>query len=257
MTRSLAHLTDAEYGPPGTLHARSLAGGLKVPPIPGRTVRFGRAEETRADFVPVCRDDLGVSRAHGAVRYDARSWWLRNDGDRLLRLPSGRKMHATTDPIPLSPGYTAVFVQGTGYREHVLELYVTDHEHDGPGSRAGAPTIKPSRWHLEEEERHVLVVLGQDYIRYEPDARPLPRRRVVEQLNILFPDAERPWTTRRVDDILYAVRKRLHESGRVRRPLVPDTDNGRAYDNTLMHNLLTELVDSTTLVPPDLAELDL
>ncbi|MGP4109649.1 FHA domain-containing protein [Streptomyces sp. 4N509B] len=256
---SLARLAGREESlPPGTLRIRSLSGGVRVPPRPGRVVRFGRGGTPRTDFVPVGGEDQEVSRVHGTVTYQAgsRGWWLRNTGQQLLRLAGGHMMHTTTGPFPLAAGYTPVFVRGTGYREHLVELYVTDYEHTGPRTRQEAPTVPPKRWALEEEERLVLIVLGQDYIRYRPGARPLVYRRVVEQLNMLRAEGERKWTKRRVEEVVGGVRRRLHASGRLSVDLVHDRESGQACDSTLMHNLLTEMVNSTTLVPPDLEELE-
>lgn len=256
--QSLAHLAgrDADL-PPGLLQVRSLAGGVRVLPRPGRVVRFGRAGRPNTDFVPVGSEDQEVSRVHGTVTFNDRHWWLQNTGLQLIRLPHGQLMHSSTEPVPLAPGYTPVFVRGSGYREHLVELYVTDYEHTGPRARLDAPTVPPKRWPLSQEERKVLVVLGQEYIRYQPDARPLVRRRVVEQLNMMRDESEKPWTKRRVEEVVAAVRRRLDASGRVKAKLRHDKESDDAYDSTLMHNLLTELVNSTTLVPTDLEEFGL
>ncbi|WP_059008153.1 hypothetical protein [Streptomyces specialis] len=63
------------------------------------------------------------------------------------------------------------------------------------------------------------------------------------------------WTKHKIEERVGAVRSRLHHSGRVRTRLMRDEDD-TACDATLMHNLLRELVDSTTLVPRDLTKLD-
>lgn len=237
---------------PGTLQARSLTGGIQVVPQPGRTVRFGRGPKPQV-HLQIGVDDTRVSRHHGELLFRDRSWWLRNTGQQLLRLPHGLLMHATTEPVPLAAGYTPVFVRGSGYREHLVELYVTDYDDNGPATKETAPTVPPQRWPLDDRERLVLIVLGQEYLRYDPEPRPLVYRRAVAQLQVLQP--EYGWTTRKVQDRVGAVRKRLHQSGCVRSKLMREEDDD-ACDGTLMHNLLRELVDTTTLVPPDLAELD-
>ncbi len=237
---------------PGTLQARSLTGGIQVIPQPGRTVRFGRGGKPDT-HLQVGRDDTRVSRRHGELTYHDRSWWLRNTGQQLLRLPRGQLVHAATEPIPLAAGYTPVFVRGSGYREHLIELYVTDYDDRGPDAKETAPTVPPKRWPLDDDERLVLVVLGQEYLRYDPEPRPLVYRRAVAQLQAIQP--EYGWTKRKIEDRVRSVRKRLHESGCVRSKLVRNEDDD-SCDATLMHNLLRELVESTTLVPPDLLELD-
>ncbi|MBL1065270.1 FHA domain-containing protein [Streptomyces sp. 7-21] len=251
---SLARLSpgDRPSSQPGTLHARSLAGGIRVAPAPGRTIRFGRGGKPDT-HLQVGRDDTHVSRRHGELTYRGRNWWLRNTGQQLLRLPRGQLMHAATEPIPLSAGYTPVFVRGSGYREHLVELYVTDYDDDGPGAKETALTVAPKRWPLSDDERLALIVIGQEYLRYDPEPRPLVYRRAVAQLRALQP--EYGWTKRKVEDRVAAVRRRLHEAGTVRAKLVRDEDDD-ACDSTLMHNLLRELVESTTLVPPDLEVLD-
>lgn len=251
---SLARLSAAsEPARPGTLHARTVVGSVRADPLAGRTIRFGRGGEPETQL-KVGVDDTGVSRRHGEVSYHDRGWWLRNTGQRLLRLPRGQLVHNSTDPVPLAPGYTPVFVRGFGYREHLVELYVTDHDDAGPSGRESADTVPPQRWPLDDAERLALVVLGQEYLRYDLEPRPLVYRRALAQLQALQP--EYGWTKRRVEERVGAVRRRLHRSGRVQAKLVREADDD-ASDATLMHNLLRELVDSTTLVPPDLTELEL
>ncbi|NGO11015.1 FHA domain-containing protein [Streptomyces sp. HC44] len=237
---------------PGTLHARSLTGGIRVPPRPGLTIRFGRGEEPDVDLA-VGEDDLRVSRRHGELTFQASQWWLRNTGQQLVRLPHGRLMHITTEPIPLAPGYTPLFVKGSGYREHLVELYVTGHDTPGLVPRRQAPTVKPRIWPLAEDERLLLVVLGQHYLLYEDGPRPLSYRRAAAQLEYLRPDDN--WTDRRIEHKVKAVRQRLHDGG-FPYPLIHDKEAGAPNDNNLLHNLLRGLVESTTLVPPDLELID-
>lgn len=237
---------------PGTLHARSITGSLKVPPQPGRSVKFGRAGRPDVDL-PVGADDLRVSRRHGEVTYRRHQWWLRNTGQQLIRLPRGQMLHSSSEPIPLAIGYTPLFVKGSGYREHLVELYVTDH--DGKGLRLlhHAVTVPPKRWPLADDERLVLVVLGQRYLRYEDGPRPLSYRQAAEYLSCLRPEAN--WTERRIEHKVEAARHRLARGG-FPYPVRSEKDSGGPSDNTLMHNLFRGLVESTTLVPPDLDLID-
>ncbi|QKW06337.1 FHA domain-containing protein [Streptomyces sp. NA04227] len=232
---------------PGTLHARTVSGGLEVPPQPGAVLRFGRGERPQVDL-GVGEDDLRVSRRHGELTYRKRRWWLRNTGQQLVRLPGGQLMHASTDPVPLATGYTPVFVKGSGHREHLVELYVTGHDHPGRVSRRQADTMPPKRWPLDPNERLLLVVLGQRYLLYEKDPRPLTYQRAAEQLCYLRPDGN--WGERRIEYRVEAVRRRLSDGFPY--PLLHDKEAGRPSDNSLLHNLLRGLVESTTLVPPDL-----
>ncbi|MFT2017583.1 FHA domain-containing protein [Streptomyces sp. 796.1] len=239
-------------GRPGTLHARTVCGDLTAPPRPGLTVRFGRGEKPGTDL-GVGVDDRRVSRRHGELTFRAGGWWLRNTGQQLVRLPEGRMMHTSSEPIPLATGYTPLFVQGSGHREHLVELYVTDHDDRGPVSSRRAETVRPERWVLSDEERLLLVVLGQHYLEYEPDPRPLTYSRAAEQLGFLRPDGG--WTARKIEYRVEAVRRRLHRTG-FKYPLIHDNPDERPSDNTLLHNLLKGLVASTTLVPPDLDLMD-
>jgi hypothetical protein len=237
--------------PPRTLHARSLAGSIRVAPQTGRTIRFGRENRPSVDL-SVGEDDLRVSRRHGELIYRQERWWLRNTGQQLVRLPRGRLMHESTEPFPLASGYTPVFVRGSGFREHLVELYVTDDDGRRSSSRQGADTLPPKRWPLDDDERLVLVVLGQRYLLYEPDPRPLSYRQTAKELSCL---QGVKWGESKVAHKVEDVRKRLSRSGDFPYELC-ESERGELSDNTLKHNLLNGLVESTTLVPPDLALLD-
>ncbi|MGC9541271.1 FHA domain-containing protein [Streptomyces sp. UG1] len=233
---------------PGTLHARTVTAELSAPPRPGLTVRFGRGEKPDVDL-GVGVDDLRVSRRHGELTYRQGMWWLRNTGQQLVRLPRGQMMHLATEPIPLATGYTPLFVKGSGYREHLVELYVAGHDDQGRVSRRQAETIRPETWALDDDERLLLVVLGQRYLLYEEEPRPLTYAVAAKQLKYLRPDDN--WTARRIEHRIEVVRHRLHRTG-FRYPVLHDKSEGRPGDNRLLHNLIKGLVESTTLVPPDL-----
>ena len=233
---------------PGTLHARTVTDELSAPPRQGLTLCFGRGEKPDVDL-GVGVDDLRVSRRHGELTYRHGLWWLRNTGQQLVRLPRGRMMHLATEPIPLDTGYTPLFVKGSGYREHLVELYVSGHDDQGPVSRRRAETVRPETFALNDDERLLLVVLGQRYLLYEEDPRPLTYATAAKQLAYLRPDAG--WNERRIENRIEAVRRRLDRTG-FRYPLMHDKSQGRPTDNSLLHNLVKGLVESTTLVPPDL-----
>ncbi|MEV4364513.1 FHA domain-containing protein [Nonomuraea sp. NPDC049625] len=246
MSGSLAHGVGSAL--PGTLHARTIMGGIRVRPIPGRNVRFGRAERPDVDL-SVGVDDQSVSRLHAEVTYRDERWWLRNVGWQLLRLPRGRLVHSSTDPIPLADGYTPLFIRGSGYRQHLVELYVTGEDGEPQTNRHRAETIPPRIWDLSDAERLLLVVLGEHYLLYEESPRPLTYKQAAERLAYLRP--EEGWRTRTIENRIEIVRHRL-DAGGFPYPLLHDKDAGRPYDNQLLHNLLRGLVESTTLVPPDL-----
>ncbi|WBB61496.1 FHA domain-containing protein [Streptomyces sp. WMMC500] len=243
---------------PGTLHARSATDGIEVAPLPGLTVRFGRGpgdEGAGGDVeLHVGRRDQGVSRRHGELTCLDGGWTLRNTGQQALRLPHGRLLPPGSDRLRLPPGYTPVFVKGSGFREHLVELYVVRPEPvSRPGGAEGGTAAAPPAWALSDDERLVLVVLGQRYLRHEPDPRPLPYRQAAEVLAFLRP-GER-WSAAEVARRVEAVRRRLARDvaypSAARDAAAPDP-RGCGPD----HRLLTDLVAATALVPPDLGLLD-
>ncbi|AXK36107.1 FHA domain-containing protein [Streptomyces armeniacus] len=221
----------------GTLHARSAAEEVTAGPEPGRVVRFGRAARPGTDL-RVGPDDRGVSRRHGELAYRHRRWWLRNTGQQPFRLPRDELLHPRAEPAPLAAGYTPLFVRGFGYREHLVELYVSD---GARGNRRAA-----ERWPLAADERLLLVVLGQRYLRHESAPRPLRRRQALEQLRVLRPYTD--WESPGIEHRIAALTARLiHRGGSYGRPCECAPP---------LHGLLEGLVGSATLVPPDLALLD-
>ncbi|MFW6690891.1 FHA domain-containing protein [Streptomyces sp. MAR4 CNX-425] len=245
-------------GQPGTLHARSAVDGIQVAPLPGLTVRFGRGPGDGGDGghveLYVGRSDQGVSRRHGELTYLEGGWTLRNTGQQALRLPHGRLLGPGSDRTPLAAGYTPVFVKGSGFREHLVELYVVRPEPACPGGPAApARATLPAGWSLSDDERLVLVVLGQRYLRHEPDPRPVPYRQAAEVLAFLRP-GER-WGAREVERRVAEVRRRLAGDGAYLSAL-RDARPPEAADCTPDHRLLTDLVAATALVPPDLGLLD-
>lgn len=234
---------------PGTIFVLSVAGGVSMGPRQGRTVLFGR---NRPD-VHVCigEDDRKVSRQHGSVTYLDGRWWLDNTGRLPIRLPGSRLLFGDEEPIPLAEGYTPLFVRGSRDREHLLELFVVGSGGQRPVPRHQDVTESPNTWRLQEEERLALVVLGQRYLLHEARPQPLPRRQAAEQLAELRPDAG--WTTKRVEHVIGAVRARLSNAGVAG---LTREEVGEPVGNSLNDNLIRELLQSTTLVPPDLAVLD-
>lgn len=218
-----------------------------MPPRDGREVLAGRdADEVH---VGVGVDDRAVSRQHVAVRHEAGRWWLHNRGRRAIRLPSGSLVPGG-DPVPLAVGYTAAFLEGTSQRTHVLELFVSD----GAGRSATRPddeTIRPAVWPLSQEEHLVMVVLGQRYLRYEADPQPLRWQEALEQLQELEP--EEPWTRKRIERKVSRLRERLSDH---KVPGLRAEEIAGPLGNQLNHNLIRELVDSTTIVASDLADLE-
>jgi hypothetical protein len=234
---------------PGTIYTLTLAGGIVLGPGEGRTVLFGR---NRPD-VHVClgEDDLRVSRQHGTLTHRLRFWWLHNTGRLPIRLPGSRLLFENEEPVPLNEGYTPLFVRGSNNREHLLEVYVTGADGHRPTPRHLDVTQPPKTWRLDANERLALIVLGQRYLLHEARPQPLPWHVAAQQLAELQPDAG--WTRKRVEHLVVGVRNRLSARGVAG---LTRAEIGEPVGNALNHNLLNELLLSTTLVPPDLAVLD-
>jgi hypothetical protein len=233
---------------PGTIFVQSVTGRITFGPGEGRTLLFGRGDPD----VHVCvgETDRGVSRRHGELFYRGGRWWLSNTGTRPIRV-AARLVSPGEAPILLDGGYTPLFVQGTGGREHLLEVYVVGLEGHVPAARHHDPTQPPRVWRLSPDERLALVALGQRYLRHEPDPQPLTRRDTARLLAEARPDDH--WTVKRVEHLVNDVRQRLSKGGVSG---LTEKEVGTPVGNALNHNLLRELIRSTTLVPLDLAEFD-
>ncbi|MGP4109651.1 FHA domain-containing protein [Streptomyces sp. 4N509B] len=245
--------------PPGTLYARSTTGHIDIPPEPGRVVRFGRnfPQNDPEVHLAVGPDDRRVSRRHGELTYRGRTWWLRNTGRQLLRMPRGLYVHKSTDPLPLSPGYTWLYVKGSGQRDHLVELYITDRDRfRRPVSEPpGVETLPTEEYGpLDPDARLVLAVLGESYLHYEPDPRPRTYREAEELLSDIVPDGR--WSAKRIERKVTAIRHQVHRTGRFPYQILWEEGLPRPKDNSLLHNLLRGLVEQSVLIPPDLALLD-
>ncbi|WP_345472314.1 FHA domain-containing protein [Actinoallomurus oryzae] len=234
---------------PGTIFTLTLAGGIALGSGEGREVIFGR---NRPD-VHVClgEDDLRVSRRHGSLVHRDRQWWLHNTGRLPIRLPGARLLFGNEEPVPLAEGYTPLFVRGSNEREHLLEVYVAGADGRRPAPRHEDVTRPPRMWALDEDERLALIVLGQRYLLHEPRPQPLSWHVAAAQLAELRPDAG--WTRKKVEHLVLGVRNRLSAGGVAG---LTRAEIGEPVGNALNHNLIRELLLSTTLVPPDLAVLD-
>lgn len=235
---------------PGTIFVMAFTGGVVLDPGEDRRVVFGR---NRPD-VDVCvgEDDPRVSRAHGMLRFTAGRWWVRTTGQRPVRMPPSRLLTRDEDPLPLDNGYTPLFVRGSGRREHLLEVYVAGADGRLPAAQHAMPTLPPTTWRLSDPERLALVVLAQRYLRHEPFPQPVTWRDAADELNAIEPGTG--WGPKTVERLVERVRTRLSRTGGV--PGLTREEVGEPVGNTLNHNLVTELLVSTTLVPFDLRLLD-
>ncbi|MEV6336229.1 hypothetical protein AB0M12_16080 [Nocardia vinacea] len=155
------------------------------------------------------------------------------------------------EPLPLDTGYTPMFMRGSCRREHLLELYVTSADADRTAVGPADLTDPPRTCRFSDTERLVLVVLAQRYLLQEAYPQPMAWRQAAAHLDDLQPDAG--WTTRRVEHLVEKIRARLSANGVAG---LTREEVGEPVGNTLNHNLIRELMDSTTLIPPDLRLLE-
>ncbi len=236
--------------PTGTLFALGDRGGISVAPTARLTVIFGRNEPD----VHVCvgAGDPGVSRRHGLIHHDGRRWLVHNTGHLPIRLP-GSQLLLSGHQEPLPVAYTPLFIRAGRDREHLLEVRVTGTAPTGPtGVHFDDITHHTGTiWELSDRERLVLVALGQRYLGHEAYPQPLSWSNVAVELARLQPAAG--WTPKRAEHVVAVVRARLAGNGVA--GLARD-EVGEPVGNALNHNLILELLLSTTLVPPDLRLLD-
>lgn len=229
---------------PGTIFVLSQYGGISVAPGARFTIVFGR----NSPDVHVCvgEGDPQVSRRHGILWHDGKRWTVRNTGTLPIRFPGSQLLLSGQDEL-LPTAYTPLFIGSGGGREHLLEVRVSGRPLPTEQARPDSSTRTPATWQLKGRERLVLVVLGQRYLRHEAHPQPLSWSHAAAELDELRP-AE-GWTAKRVEYVTSVVRNRFSEAGV--RGLTRE-EVGEPVGNTLNHNLLFELLVSTTLVPPDL-----
>lgn len=234
--------------PPGTLYVLGDCGGISVFPTTRFTVIFGRNEPE----VHVCvgKDDPRVSRQQGLLRCDGMRWTICNVGRVPIRFP-GSQLLLTGQEELLPVAYTPLFIRTAPSREHLLEVRVAGVPPKPLAARHDDSTRTPVTWELSERERLVLVMLGQRYLRHEAHPQPLSWSQAAEQLGELQPQVG--WTAKQAEHVVSAVRNRLARKGVLG---LTRSEVGEPVGNVLNHNLLLELLISTTLVPPDLRLLD-
>ncbi|MCK1794473.1 hypothetical protein MTQ01_00190 [Streptomyces sp. XM4193] len=241
---------------PNTLFVLGPSGGMSVAPDVDFTLVFGRSDPD----VHVCvgAGDGRVSRRQGLISRRSSRWVLHNTGRLPIRFPRSQLVlggqHAE-----LMTGYTPLFVVSSR-QEHLLEVRITTPGATRPpGSPGGsaqedheAETHDDVRRELKPEERLVLVCLAQRYLRGEPQPQPLAWSQVAHELAELQPDQH--WSAKRAAHIVAKVRKRL--STRYAVPGLTEEEVTQPVGNALNHNLITDLLVTTTLGSPDLHTLN-
>jgi hypothetical protein len=235
---------------PGTLFLLGNNCGMRVAPDAGFPLTFGRNE----DDVHVCvgAGDKFVSRRQGLITRAYSCWMLRNTGRVPIRFP-GSHLVLSGDEAELPAGYTPLFIVSPR-QEHLLEVRIAAPA-AAPGGPVGPANPDEDETHdqrpreLDEDERLVLVCLAQRYLRNEPQPQPLTWAQVAFELSAL-PSAK-PWTAKRAAHVVAKVRKRLSSEDGVRGLL--EDEVLPPVGNALNHNLITDLLITTTIGKPDLA----
>ena len=226
--------------PPGTLFVLGDRGGVRAG-AGCRQIMFGRNEPDVDVFVG--GGDPGISRRHGMLCRQSDGWTLRNIGALPIRFPGSWMLPPGREEL-LGAAYTPLFIRTGPDREHLVEVRVA----------AGPPPVPEPpdpAWTLSGRERLVLTALGERYLRHEAHPNPRSWAGTAALLRELQPDAR--WTPKRAEWAVANVRHRLVSSGinGLTREQV-----GEPVGNSLNHNLLLELLISTSLVPPDLRLLE-
>jgi hypothetical protein len=230
--------------PTGTLFFLGAAGGISVRPRKDFTVLFGRNENE----VQVCigAGDPYISRRQGRLLCDGATWWLRNEGRLPIRLPRSTLL-LSGEEMPLGTGYSPLFIRSAKRREHLLEVHIVGADLPKTDADPEDETLPRPPLKLTKTERLVLTALAQRYLRQEAYPQPQSWKQVADELNEL---AGRPvWHPHRAANVVGEIRSRLSEAGI--KGLTRD-EVGEPVGNALNDNLIRELLESSTLVPPDL-----
>ena len=256
---------------PGTLFALAGEGGFLVPPGRFRLL-FGRGRD--GVHVVLGSGDPYISRLQGVLSCDGVEWWLRNEGRLPIHLPDGAMVLAGGE-LALEHGYTPLRISTPARRSHLLEVHVVGQANGmgdgfavGAGTRVGvgigsgqaavsatapAPVGDGGDTALSEDERLVLVVLAQRYLRHERHPRPVSWTQVAEDLNRVAEG--RSWTPREAALVVGEVRTRLTAGTRAETESVEGGEEGSGTATTgavLNHKLIRALLRSTALLPDDL-----
>ncbi|WP_255952410.1 hypothetical protein [Streptomyces odontomachi] len=236
---------------PGTLFVLGSNGGMSVAPDADFPLLFGR----NAPEVHVCVGvgDTRVSRRHGLITREYSRWMLRNTGKLPIRFP-GSRLVLSGDRIELTSGYTPLFIVAPR-QEHLLEVRISAHPAAGPGGVGDVYTERTfdgDERELDPQEKLVLVCLAQRYLQGDPQPQPLTWAQVADELQELRPDER--WSRKKAAHIVTKVRQRLSKRdgvyGLVEEEVPPPVGNA------LNHNLISDLLITTTLTKADLILLD-
>ncbi|TDV40087.1 FHA domain-containing protein [Actinophytocola oryzae] len=236
--------------PPGSIFVLGATGGFAAPPRDRFEVVFGRREPD----VHVCigADDPRMSRLQGRLVCTGTEWWLRNEGKLPIRLPQSRFLLSGNE-VPVTEGYSPLFIRTSKRREHLLEVRVvgTGRRDTLVGADDETSTAGADMWPIDDNERIVLAALAMRYLRQEPHPQPQSWKQVAADLNGAS-TTHSEWTEKKAANVVLKVRQRLE-------PYVSGLrleDWGDPAGNMVNQQLIHELLQSATLRPPDLRLLD-
>lgn len=243
-TRSLVE--KVPQAPPGTIFVVAEDGGYAVPPGT-YPLLFGR--DIDEVHVAVGIDDPCVSRKHGVFTSVGRDWWVRNTGTLPIELPGSILL--TGHERRMDPGFTPLTIRSSKRRSHLVEVRVTDGGGHDAACTTSAPTIRPADvYELTTQQRTVLTALAQRYLVQDCYPQPLTWQQVADCLN-RAPACDSVWTARSVETKVSDVRKRLSREKGVEG--LTREEVGEPVGNILNHNLITELLRTSTLIAKDLS----
>jgi hypothetical protein len=232
--------------PVGSLFMLGEHGGYAAAPRPNHRLVLGR--NNMDVHVVVGAGDWYVSREQAVVQCvplgTGMTWTLRNVGRRPIRMPSSPLLLQEHEVV-LQPGYTPLFIHGD--RLHVLEVLVSAGRRESTVAPPNADT-RDLGWPLKHRQRLVLTAMFQAFLRQDSPAHPLSASDTSKILNAL--PGQEGWTPSKVHHVVDEVRHELAAAGE--RGLTADS----AHPEALRHNLIQVLLNSATLVPPDLRLLD-
>lgn len=232
--------------PTGSLFVLGEHGGYAAAPRPNHRLVLGR--NNKDVHIIVGAGDWYVSREQAVVQCvpfgTGTTWTLRNLGRRPIRMPSAPLLLQEHETV-LKPGYTPLYIHGD--RLHVIELLVSAGRREAMTAPANAGT-RDLGWPLTDKQRMVLVAMFQAFLRQDGPAHPLSASDTSKILNAI--PGQEGWTPSKVHHVVDEVRYDLAAKGET--GLTVDS----AHPETLRHNLVTVLLNTATLVPPDLRLLD-
>lgn len=234
---------------PGMLYVRTTTRQLRLKPVKGATVMFGR----NADQVHITlgAEDQTVSRVQGSLTYRDRTWWLQNLGRRNLILGK-QELFRDADPYPLATGFTTMMLWTSDERVHTMEFYLSDGTPPPPRTAAGiAETSVRTFEFVNDREKLAVVAMAQPYLTQDESPEPWAHNAVANLLTEIDPDHH--WGPKVVERKIEAVKKRLIKEGE---PGLTMAEVGTPVGNRIKHNMIKILKVRGAISPKDLDLLD-